>query len=627
MTKIRKMAMAMKELWEELLKVSLFVLGKITLCLIIVGLYSFLCFELFKILDELSKGWPTFLIVISVILFMAIIAGCIVCCIASIYFLFNGYAIYIIGKTLGLYNKPDGEYVILPENKWLFWLPLLCIKTANITGLKAKKNGNFIELRGTKNRHIPYTFFHSIFGKDYPSSKDCPPIEFNQFSEFGDTRYGQGNRILFTHDDGVCLFKLIRYEEDYHPEEYQAYENASEHSHNHLMGIVFGGINYYGWEKIIYNIITQIDENKIIRKEEDEYSIIEYYYEEEKYEWNGTSHSLIAKVTNIKEGSYFYKTNMVYSIKKFMQRSGIYPKFEYFEDSGYYVMVYYSNGNYFMLRQNPSLEVVKLSIEPITLEKYSKILEDDCKYQKREKKYREEKEPIQKSTVEYNNILPKKIIALLVTIVFIAFGLFLYRVDNYILNEYERAIANYTKVLKIKPDDYEILKLRGDAYKKNGDFDRAIVDYSEALRIKPDDYEILGLRGDAYAHNGDFDRAIADYSEAIKIKPDDYDVLNIRGWTYYKMGYYGMAIEDCNAALMIETDHQSTLIIRGKAYSKMGYYDQATEDFVSVLKINPYNVYAIDGLRENRDRINQNQMGGIEELLIELERKRSSNEK
>ena len=178
----------LKELWEELLKVSLFVLGKITLCLVIVGLYGFLCYEIIKaalIIDKLQE-W-TLLIVIATI---AIIAGCIGCCIASIYFLFNGYAIYIIEKTFNLYNKPDGEYVIIPNSKWLFWLPLFCTKAANTIGLKAKKNGNIIELSGIK-RNIPYTLFRSIFGKKkspvynhYGSYYANSPY-FNKFSQFG----------------------------------------------------------------------------------------------------------------------------------------------------------------------------------------------------------------------------------------------------------------------------------------------------------------------------------------------------------------------------------------------------------------------------------------------------------
>ena len=61
---------------------------------------------------------------------------------------------------------------------------------------------------------------------------------------------------------------------------------------------------------------------------------------------------------------------------------------------------------------------------------------------------------------------------------------------------------------------------RGTAYDDKGDRDRAIADYSNAIQIKPD-YDIAYYnRGNAYRDQGDLDRAIADYSEAIRIKPD-----------------------------------------------------------------------------------------------------------
>jgi len=61
---------------------------------------------------------------------------------------------------------------------------------------------------------------------------------------------------------------------------------------------------------------------------------------------------------------------------------------------------------------------------------------------------------------------------------------------------------------------------RGTAYDDKGDRDRAIADYSNAIQIKPD-YDIAYYnRGNAYRDQGDLDRAIADYSKAIRIKPD-----------------------------------------------------------------------------------------------------------
>src|SRR5918912_967260 len=62
---------------------------------------------------------------------------------------------------------------------------------------------------------------------------------------------------------------------------------------------------------------------------------------------------------------------------------------------------------------------------------------------------------------------------------------------------------------------------RGNAYRYRGDTERAIADYSEAIRLKPDYALAFYNRGDAYADRSKYDHAIVDFSEAIRLKPDD----------------------------------------------------------------------------------------------------------
>ena len=63
------------------------------------------------------------------------------------------------------------------------------------------------------------------------------------------------------------------------------------------------------------------------------------------------------------------------------------------------------------------------------------------------------------------------------------------------------------------------------AYVSKGEYDKAIADYTEAIRLKPDcaeAYKRRGFaygRGLAYVNNNDDNKAIADFTEAIKLKP------------------------------------------------------------------------------------------------------------
>ncbi|MFZ1990264.1 MAG: tetratricopeptide repeat protein, partial [Alphaproteobacteria bacterium] len=85
---------------------------------------------------------------------------------------------------------------------------------------------------------------------------------------------------------------------------------------------------------------------------------------------------------------------------------------------------------------------------------------------------------------------------------------------------------------------------RGIAYRDKGDYDRAIADYTQAIRLKPDYAKAFNNRGLAYYNKGDYDRAIADYTQAIRLKPDDADAFFNRGSAYDAKGDHDRAIAD-----------------------------------------------------------------------------------
>jgi tetratricopeptide (TPR) repeat protein len=99
--------------------------------------------------------------------------------------------------------------------------------------------------------------------------------------------------------------------------------------------------------------------------------------------------------------------------------------------------------------------------------------------------------------------------------------------------DYDRAISDYDQALQLDPKitfawvkistAYMFVPLayvgRGDAYRGKGDFDRAISDYDQALQLDPKDARAYSGRGDAYEAKNDTDHAIADFDQALKLDP------------------------------------------------------------------------------------------------------------
>ncbi len=62
---------------------------------------------------------------------------------------------------------------------------------------------------------------------------------------------------------------------------------------------------------------------------------------------------------------------------------------------------------------------------------------------------------------------------------------------------------------------------RGVAYAKKRDNEKAIADFTQAIQLKPEFSQAIAARGGAYEQNGDKEKAIADYRAALKIDPSN----------------------------------------------------------------------------------------------------------
>jgi len=157
--------------------------------------------------------------------------------------------------------------------------------------------------------------------------------------------------------------------------------------------------------------------------------------------------------------------------------------------------------------------------------------------------------------------------------------------------QYDQAVSDYTKALEIEsrggaaPDAYYH---RAEAYRRKGQYDEAISDYTRAFEIgsgNPWKHMVIISRGDVYYDKGDYDRAIADYTKALEMKPVE-NVYYARGLAYWKKGQQEQAISDFTLAM----GNPNAYYYRGLIYMDKGEYDKAAADFNKALEMNPKNI-------------------------------------
>ncbi len=152
------------------------------------------------------------------------------------------------------------------------------------------------------------------------------------------------------------------------------------------------------------------------------------------------------------------------------------------------------------------------------------------------------------------------------------------------------AVANYTKVISLKPDAF-ILSIayfdRGTAYREMGDDTRAIEDYTRAIELDSRYAAAYTNRGAALHRMGAHDHAIEDCNKAIQLNPEDATAYSNRGTVYASKDDYETAIEDFNKAIQLSPRCAMLYNNRGVAYMKKGDMYRAIEDYNKAIRLDP----------------------------------------
>lgn len=145
-------------------------------------------------------------------------------------------------------------------------------------------------------------------------------------------------------------------------------------------------------------------------------------------------------------------------------------------------------------------------------------------------------------------------------------------------NVWHDGITLWTDAIEKYPDYPKLFDGRGSSYYKTEQYDKAVADYSRAIQLKNNDPTTYCNRGGAYYFLGKFDDAIKDYTSAIFYNPTYPDPYCNRGNAYYYLGKYDDAIKDYTSALQYSTQNALAHFGRAVTYSAVHKFQPALED-------------------------------------------------
>ena len=162
--------------------------------------------------------------------------------------------------------------------------------------------------------------------------------------------------------------------------------------------------------------------------------------------------------------------------------------------------------------------------------------------------------------------------------------------------DHKLAIADLTRALALNPDiEIDCLFFRGMAHFEEGDYDAAIADLDGEVFS---DIDATYTRGVAYHEKGEHDRAIADLTRCIE-NEDEPPVAEAhfhRGVSYLYKEDFARGLADLDRAIELAPDNTVIYLMRAAAYEERGEFQKAVADYKSVLRLDPRNEDAREGL-------------------------------
>lgn len=159
--------------------------------------------------------------------------------------------------------------------------------------------------------------------------------------------------------------------------------------------------------------------------------------------------------------------------------------------------------------------------------------------------------------------------------------------------EWDKAIKDYTEVIRLEPKNPSGFYYRGCALAENGEAAKAIEDFNETIRLDPKYPHAFYGRGNAYIAAKDFGKAVEDLNEAIRQDPKYAPAFGSRGSAKGNNGDSAGAIEDLTEAIRLDPKLALAFRNRGLVRLQASDFAKAIDDLTEAIRLDPKDAQAL----------------------------------
>jgi tetratricopeptide (TPR) repeat protein len=150
-----------------------------------------------------------------------------------------------------------------------------------------------------------------------------------------------------------------------------------------------------------------------------------------------------------------------------------------------------------------------------------------------------------------------------------------------------QALQDFHAAVKVNGKHWKALHNRGVSYGILGMRDEALADFAKVVELKPDFVDAWFNLAEMERETGLYAEAFRDYSRVLQLKPEDAAAYRGRGQALIGQRRAEEAVDDFNKSLELEPKDAACLAARAVARSQLSQWDEAGADFRAAIAIDP----------------------------------------
>lgn len=158
---------------------------------------------------------------------------------------------------------------------------------------------------------------------------------------------------------------------------------------------------------------------------------------------------------------------------------------------------------------------------------------------------------------------------------------------------YADALPIYDALIKSMSEadlkaNVEPLYLRGICYERLKQWDKAVADFKRVLELKPDNADALNYLGYTWVdRNENLEEAFDMIRRAVALQPNSGAIVDSLGWAHYKLGEYEKARVQLEKAVELSPSSATIIDHLGDVYWKVGRFREAGYQWERALEFDP----------------------------------------